>query len=324
MVTAGWISQAIAVAAALRLPDALSSGPLTAAEVAEQAKLAPDVVSRLLRVLASEGLLSQHRDGRFALTSLGEVLVSDHPGSVRDLVVFCGAEWHRALGQLQQAATGGACAFEQLYGLPFFDYLSTRPELQRSFNDGMCAVSSLADATVLLAYDFSRVARVVDVGGGTGSLLVALLARHAQLRGVLFDLEPVCIQAKARWSGSLYAERMTFVSGDFRDELPGGADLYLLKTVLHDWSDRDALLILSRCRAAMREGSRLLIIEHVLEATPRAQFAQRLDLLMLAVLGGKERTLAEYERLLEGAGLRLLGQYPSLSELTLLEAWPMC
>jgi len=317
-VTAAWICQAIAVAAQLGIPDAMSAGPRTAAEIAESLALDPDATARLLRVLASEGLLRLH-EGHFALTDLGRALTKDHPGSLRELVALCGAEWQRAIGGLAGAIRTGECAFEAVHGQPFFDYLAEHRAVQRSFNAGMRAASALADATLPLAYDFSRFARVVDVGGGTGALLGTLLQRNPRLQGVLFDLARVCDEAEQQWAGSALAERMTFVRGDFRQQVPRGADLYVLKTILHDWSDSDAITILSRCRRAMTDGARLLVIEHVLEPTPRRQFAQRLDLLMLTVLGGKERTFAELEQLLLAAELRAVRRYPSLSELALIE-----
>jgi hypothetical protein len=318
-VTAAWISQAIAVAAELRIPDVLAVRPRTAAEVAEQLALDPDAVSRLMRVLASEGLLRLQGE-HFTLSKLGRTLTSEHAGSVRELVSLCGAEWQQAISKLQWSMTTGGGAFERVFGKPFFEYLAEHADVQRSFNAGMRAASALADLTVPLAYDFSRFERVVDVGGGTGSLLGTLLTRHPRLHAVLFDLAPVCDEAEQRWSFSSHAGRMAFVRGDFRAWVPKGADLYILKTVLHDWSDIDALCILSRCREAMAHGARLLIIEHDLDPRPRSQFAQRLDLLMLAVLGGKERTCSEYQTLLRAAGLRPMGQYPTLSGLTLVEA----
>jgi trans-aconitate methyltransferase len=317
-VTSAWICQAIGVAATLRIPDAIAERPRTAAEVADALALDPDAVARLMRVLASEGFVLL-RDGRFALSELGRVLTSDHPGSVRELAVLCSAEWYEALGGLAGAVTNGACAFEQVRGLPFFDYLAEHPSVQRSFNAGMRAASALADATLPLAYDFSRFERVVDVGGGTGSLLGMLLRRYPRLHGVLFDLGPVCDEAAQRWAASPLLERLTFERGDFRQRVPSGGDLYVLKTVLHDWGDSEAIQILSRCREAMCPGARLLVIEHVLDQKPRPQFAQRLDLLMLAVLGGKERTYEQYDQLLRAAGLQVLNRYPSLSELTLIE-----
>lgn len=319
--TAAWISQAIAVAADLRMPDVLTAGPRTAAEVAEALALQPEAVARVLRVLASEGFLTQRADG-FALTALGRALTSDHPGSVRELVAWCGAEWQRAIGELQRSLKYGTGAFEHVYGEPFFDYLAAHPTLQRSFNRGMRAASALADPTVPLAYDFSRYERVVDVGGGTGALLGTLLEHNPRLRGVLFDLAPVCDEAEQCWAEHPLAARMTFVRGDFRERVPRGGDLYVLKTILHDWGDAEAEGILRRCREAMDERSRLLIIEHALDPEPRPQFAQRLDLLMLSVLGGKERTQAEYQALLRAAGFHALRSYPTLSELTLLEAVP--
>lgn len=320
-VTAAWISQAIGVAAALRIPDALSEQPRTAAEVAEALALHPGAVARLLRVLASEGLLHQHGE-RFALSELGRVLTSDHPGSVRELVALCSAEWQRAIGELRSTVSTGACAFEQVYQKPFFDYLAQHRDVQHSFNEGMRAASALADATVPWAYDFSRYQSVVDVGGGTGSLLATLLQRNPQLRGVLLDLDLVCDEAEQYWMASELAQRLTFVRGDFRQHVPHGADLYLLKTILHDWDDHHAQRILSRCREAMSDNARLLIIEHVLDPKPRPQFARRLDLLMLTVLGGRERTREEYAQLLRASGLRPLAHYPTLSELTLIEACP--
>jgi hypothetical protein len=317
--TAGWGSQAISTAARLGLPDALASGPQTADALAERLQVDPAALQRLLRALTGLDLIREHEGNRFALTARGRLLVRTEPGSLHAIAAIVGGPWYGAFGALDQAVRSGRPVFENLHGEPFFSYARSHREFGALFDASMRAVSSLTDPLIAAAYDFSRFRRLLDVGGGTGAQLHAILRRHASLQGVLLELQPTVERARVLLPDDLKT-RIELRPGSFFDALPEGADLCLLKTVLHDWDDRAAREILARCRAALPHPGRLLLVEHVLDERGSARFAPLLDLLMLSSLGGRERTRAEFEQLLADTGFTLLRVIPTLAPLCILEA----
>jgi hypothetical protein len=319
------ITQLLYVAAKLDIAEALADGPRDAETIATAVGARPDALRRLLRGLASEGLLDERPDGRFDLTPLGACLRADAPGSMRGAIVARGDVYYAATAGLLDAVRHGGTAFERVHGLSFFDYLGQHPELGAAFQGSMTDRSRQEAADVVAAYEFGRFGRLVDVGGGHGILLEAILTATPRLHGVLLDRPPVAEAAQNRLASAGLAERCTFVPGDFFAAVPPGGDAYLLSRVVHDWGDDEAIRILARCRAAMADHATLLLVEAILpERAKDRPAAIRMDLHMLALLHGQERTVAEYGRLLGAAGLRLARVVPTRSPagLGVIEAAP--
>lgn len=299
-------AQAIHVASKLRIPDLLASGPKTIAELASKCGAHPPTLERLLRALASLEMFAPTPDGRFRNTPLTEVLRADHPQSRRDGALFLPAPFlWRPLGELYESVRTGEPTFPVIFGQRFFEYLADHPEDASLFNSVM--TQGIAAHAVLAAYDFSRFERLVDVGGGQGALLRDILAATPSLQGVLFDLPQVVAGASEVLKGDLGA-RSQIVGGNFFDSVPGGADAYLLKGVLHDWPDDDAVSILRNTRAAIRPDGTLLLIENILDSAARP--AGLIDLLML-VIGGRERTEADFRSLLDSTRFSLIRIIPT-------------
>jgi DNA-binding transcriptional ArsR family regulator len=313
------ISAAIGAFARLGIADALADGPALPAELAARLGADERSLARLLKATLDVGLFAACDDGRYALTSLGELLRGDVKGSLRRLAIVSTGEWRwRAYGYLGHALRTGEPGFVPAYGCRFWEYLANHPQEAASFAETMSRVSTLRDAVLASAYDFSDVRCLVDVGGGHGSLLCAVLARHPHVRGVLFDLPSVLEGAGEQLLTAGLGERCQAVAGDFLDAVPPDGDAYLLSWVLHDWDDETAVRILRNCRAAMSDTARLLLVELVVPAADDpapapgvARLVKQTDLEMLAVVGGRERTAAEYGELLARAGFSLT-RIPSL------------
>jgi len=312
-------SQAIQVAATLRIPDLLADGPRSSAELAGPAGADGPALHRLLRALAAVGVFEEDDDGRFSLTPLSERLRSDVPGSVRGWALLIGRPYFwRSWGNLEHSIRTGENAFRALHGTDVWDWRSREPEESEIFDGAMKAMTGAANEAILDAYDFGRFATIVDVGGGNGGLLAAVLARHPAVRGVLFD-QPHVVD-KAGVVLAPVAERAEVVAGDFFGSVPDGADAYLLKMIVHDWEDEEAAAILARCREAMAPDARVLVIDRILGPPNEGAEGKFSDLNMLVMPGGRERTEAEFASLFEGAGLRLLRTVPTAAGPAVLEA----
>jgi hypothetical protein len=309
------LTQLLYVAARLGLAEALESGPRTGAEVADAVGADRAAVTRVLRGLALEDVVSEDPDGRFALTPVGECL----PALAGAIAVRGELYYHGAEGLLDAVRSGGT-AFERVYGAPFFAHLDAHPSHEAAFQASMAGRSEAEAVAVVAAYDFGAFRRLVDVGGGCGVLLAAILHSAPGLEGVLVDRPAAVAAARER-----LGERAACVAGDFFEAVPGGADAYLLSRVLHDWDDADARRILAVCRAAMEPRARLLVVDAILPERARDQpHAIRMDLHMLLLLGARERTEAEFRDLLAQAGFELLRTVPTGSPagLGIIEASP--
>jgi SAM-dependent methyltransferase len=318
MIVGSWVTQAIYVASEIGIADLLAAGPRTADELARETGMHRGSLYRLLRTLASIGIFREEADGRFAPTPLGDLLSSDAPGSKRSLARMAGAEFYRSWsGLLSSVETGGA-AFDEIFGKPFFHYMRANPDRWRIYDDAMTGIHDSETIPVLDAYDFGPFRTIVDVGGGNGLALAAILRRHREMQGVLFDLPDVTKRAGEVAAGCGVSDRLTFVGGDFFDSVPPSGDAYLLRHVIHDWDDVEAVSILRNCRDAMGTGGKVLVVETVIPSGNETCFGKWLDLMMLLV-GGRERTKEEYEYLFSAAGLRLAHVVPTSHEVSVLE-----
>jgi hypothetical protein len=298
------ITQAVYVAAVLGISDLVKDEPETAESLAARTGTHGPSLGRLLRALASLGIFSE-KDHRFANTPLSETLRSDRPDSVRSIVLMLGAPffwgpWGDLLGSIKT----GQPAFNRLYGMPFFDYLTNHPDAALIFNQSMTGGTSMTATHLVAAYDFSIFRRIVDVGGGQGALLAGILAANPKLQGVLYDLPSVVAGADALRREPV-ASRAEIVGGDFFERVPEGADAYVLKGIIHDWADEEAVRILKNCRRAIASGGRVLLMEGILKPPNEPDPERFMDLLMLVVPGGRQRDESNFRALLGDAGFSI-------------------
>lgn len=321
MITNAWAAQAITVAADLGIADALANGPLTADELAAAVNADADALSRLLRALISRGVFRQRRDGHYELTPLADTLRSGAEVSVAGFARFVGSPQHREhWSHLADAIRTGRAVIPELRGKPAFEYLADEPELAEIFNDAMTSGSEFAIAAVTAAYDFSPFGTIVDVGGGLGRLLAAILQATPDARGILFDLPQVVAGAPTVLSEHHVQDRVQVAEGSFFDTVPDGGDAYVLKNVIHDWPDEDAVRILGNVRAAVGAGKKLLLVEFVIPGHDREFLGKWADLEMLLAAAARERTAAEYDRLLSSAGFRMTRVVETASPFSVVEA----
>jgi orsellinic acid C2-O-methyltransferase len=325
LIMSTWVPQAIHTAAVLELPDALGAGPRESDDVAREIGAPADQVHRLLRALVVLELCTQADDGRFALTPMGEYLRSDAPDTMRNWALLWGRPtiWS-AWGRLSDSVRTGEIAPRLIAGVGTFEWLAQDPEGAEIFNRSMQELTVRASREIAKAYDFSGFRSVVDVGGGHGALLPAILAANEGMSGVVFDL-PYCrdgAEAFLRTQG--VASRCRFEAGDFFEKVPAGADAYVIKSVIHDWDDERSRAILARVRDAMRDDSPLLVIEVLaperLTGSPLEALVVGSDLNMMLMTGGKERTEREYRLLLQSAGLRVTRVLGTALSRSILEA----
>jgi hypothetical protein len=320
MVTGYWVSQAIAVATKLGIPDLLKDGPKSSQEPAAATSTHEPSLYRLLRVLASVGLLTEGTDRRFARTSLSACLESDVPGSLRAFTLLKSEPWlWSSWTALRHSIKTGQAASEQVHGMGQFEYFAQHPQAAEIFDQAMTNLATQWHTAALTAYDFSRYRTVVDIGGGHGALLTALLTAHRQLRGVLFDQPHVVEGAKPRLTAAGLTQRCEMVGGNFFDSVPAGGDLYLLGHILIDWDDARATTILQNIRQARAPEGKLLILEEVIPQGPGPSWEKLLDLNMLVVLGGRGRTEREFRTLLGQAGFELSRIIPTGAPIRLIE-----
>lgn len=319
--TGYFASQAISAAAELGLADAIGDGTRDVASLADELEVDAGALLRLLRALSGLNLVREDTRG-FRLTAQGQLLRSGRKDSLRAIAISAGGPWYRSFGELANSVRAGEPSFEGIYGEPFFSYTRSNPEFGELFDAAMRGVSATADPVIAVAYDFSRHERVVDVGGGVGGQLCAILGQHHGVKGTLFEL-PETIERARNHIDPKFAPRIGLHAGNFFEAVVPGGDAYLLKTVLHDWDDASARRILEACRRAVVPGGRLLLAEHVIGKGNAFEFGKMLDLLMLSSLGGRERTQAEYASLLDAAGFRLLRVLPTVSPISIVEAVPV-
>jgi hypothetical protein len=311
-------------AAKLGIADHLAAGPRSAAELAGTTRTHAPSLHRLMRTLAGLGILTEREGQRFALTSLGEALKTDAPGSARaTLLAFCGPAFWHSWEEILYSLETGKTGFEKANGRPFFEYLAQHPQEASYFSEAMVGYHGAEPAAVASAYDFSEFKMIVDVGGATGNMLAAILSQHATPRGVLYDRPHVVTDAPALLEARGVASRVTIEPGDFFERVPAGGDAYLLSHIVHDWNEEQCLTILGHCRNVIQPGGRLLIVETVLPSGDTPHQGKVQDMVMLVFPGGQERTEAEYASLLGKARFRLSRVVPTASIVSVVEAVPV-
>jgi len=320
--SAGFIpARAVYVAAKLCIADLLVEGPMDARDLADRVGADPDALFRVLRLLAAVGVLKQCQSGRFTLTELGHALRRDSPESIRDYVLLWHESFYPIYTNIMHRMCGGSAQLST-FGKSAFEMVRSDPGFAEIFYNGLANRARIDIAALMDALDFSQTRVVADIGGGNGGLLFAILSRYERLSGILFDIPPAIALAEA--NAALLSHRCEFIVGDFFKAVPAGADLYLLKLVLHDWGDDDALRILARCRDAMMPDSRLLVIEGLIGAPNALTQTMLTDLnMMLGADTGRERTEAEFATLFERTGFKLRRTIATRSALYILEAVPV-
>jgi hypothetical protein len=297
------LSQALRVVAELGIADLLAAGEQTADELAREAGANATALYRVMRLLASEGVFRETSPRRFAQTELSETLRSGRQQSPRDFVCMINSEPYQAFVDLPFSVRTGGTAFEHFFGSSRFEWLGAHPEQEALFQRAMIALSQGANEAVAEAFDFTPYKCVVDVGGGHGQLLSAILARNPHLAGVLFDRPPSIEMARTGVGGPL--PDAEFIAGDFFKDAPKGGDVYVLKRVIHDWDDERAAAILRNCRNAMQPSGKVLLAERITAEGNDPDLNKYLDVVMLGVTGGIERTEEEFAKLIALGGLRL-------------------
>jgi hypothetical protein len=324
MINGYQVSQAIHAATVLGIPALLADGPQTADELAVATDSNTNALRRLLRALAAIGVFHEEEGDRFALTPLGDALRPDAANSVAGWAAFVGRPHHwEAWGHIVDSIRTGENTFKALNGVDVWTYRSEHPEEGAVFDAAMVAMTRGTNAALLEAYDFGKFDTLVDVGGGVGTFLAAMLAAHPSLQGILFDQPHVVGGAEERLRDAGVIDRCRVVAGSFFDEVPEGADAYVLKSILHDWEDEEAVAILRSCRRAIRTGGALLVVERVLGGPNEDARGKFSDLNMLVMPGGRERGLAEFDALFDAAGFRLDGATPSSSGYSVIAASPV-
>jgi SAM-dependent methyltransferase len=315
------VSQALHVAATLGVPDLLAGGPRTRDELSTLTGTHPDALYRLLRALASVGVLREEDGRRFSSTPLGDGLRTDAPQSLAGMAESIGQPYRwQPWAELLHSVRTGENAFRHVHGMDVWEYRRLHPAEGAAFDRAMTANTRGVDEAVLAVYDFSRFGTVVDVGGGHGALLGAILAQHPAMRGVLFDQPQVAAGARVALVAAGVGERCQVVGGSFFEALPEGGDAYVMKSIIHDWEDAESIAILRRCAEVLRPGSAVLLIERDLPGPNQGMESKLSDLNMLVLPGGRERTLAEYQALFEAAGLRFVGATPTDVGVSIIEA----
>jgi hypothetical protein len=315
-------SQAVSVAARLGIADVLRDQPKTPGEIASALGADESAVRRLLRALTTVDLFVEDERGRFAATSIGQLLESDHPRSLRAFATCFGSPlFWRSWENLHQSILTGKPAFDQVYGQPFFEYLAHTPDAGAAFNAAITSRNRGDLPAILAAYDFSGCSKIVDVGGGQGTFLRGILERYPDATGVLFDLPSVVAEARDL-KESPVAARYAIVGGDMFEAIPPGGDAYILKGILHDWADAEALGILRNCRRAIVDEGRILAADLIIAPANQPDFAKWLDLNMLVTLTGRERTETEFRDLYAAAGFRLTRIIPTAGP-ALIEGVPV-
>ena len=329
ILTGSWKTQALHVAAELRIADLLAAGPRTSADLASAAGVHAHSLHRLMKALSALGICAEREDGGFELTPLGALLQENAPHSLRAWTIWWGRHLWPVWGNLLYSVRSGESARKLLFGTEGFGHLQKDPEAAAIFYRVTVELTRLTAQAVMEAYDFSGLKRIADIGGGHGEMLAFVLRANPEASGILYDLAIAAEGAAANFKTNHPGldRRCAFLAGDFFESVPPGADAYILKSVIHDWDDERSARILANCRRAMAEGARLLVIEPILpersEATPLQATLSQHDLTMLVALGAQERTEREFTGLLKAADLRVSRIVPAGPVYSIIECLPV-
>lgn len=314
-----WVSRALYVVTKLEIADYLQDGPKSIQEIAVFSQSNPESLQRILHMLAGFGIFEEQDVAIFANNEASTLLSKSNPNSLYSLSTFYGEDIHTAWDQILKSVSSGIPAFQLAFKQPVFSYFKEHPDRAALFQDAMKEKSTAVIKSSVASYNFGQFNSIFDIGGGYGHFLLAILKKYPHLNGMVFDV-PEVIDTIPKRNPQILQEQCKLCSGDFFDSVPKGADAYLLKSVLHDWDDSKAEEILKNCRQAMGQSSRLLIVEVVLLPKDQSVYANSMDVLMLAITGGKERSLASFSQMLDRAGFVLENVYPTSTEFSILEA----
>lgn len=321
MLFAPLMQKSICIAAKLGVADLLAEKPQTAGELAQKTESHAPSLYRVLRLLASAGVFAENGERKFELTPLSEILRSGVPNSMRDFAIMMGEKWiAEAWNEMLYSVKTGGVAHEKVQGMSSFEFFEKNAEAGAIFNRAMTSFTLMSAPAIVEAYDFSGINKLVDIAGGHGLLLAAILKANPHLNGVLFDLPFVIENSGELLETEGVAARTEKIAGDFFRSVPAGADAYLMKHIIHDWDDASSIKILQNICRAMNENGKILIVEMVVPEGSEPSPSKALDLLMLVMEGGKERTVEEYSQLLEAAGLRITRVVPTRSPYSIIEA----
>jgi hypothetical protein len=326
IVSSSWMSQVTCVAAELCLAELLADGPKHAEELARATGCEPASFRRLMRALASLDFCTEHNDGSFELRPIGALLRGEAPDSLRSWTVWWGRHLWPAWGNLLHSVKTGESNRSLLTGTSGLGYVGCDAEAAVVFNHAMADITRLVSRQVVRAYDFSRMDRIVDVGGGYGELLAVILETYPQMHGILFDLPHAIKGASKELEKARLIERCELSAGSFFESVPGGGDAYLLKSILHNWNDERSTVILRHCRRAMPKHAKLLVVERIMparmEPLPDHRALAWSDLNMLVLLEGRERTEAEFRALLASSGFKAARILPAALGFSVIECLP--
>jgi hypothetical protein len=327
MIFGALLQRCVCVAAQLGIADLLAKKQQTAEELAVKTQTHAPSLYRVLRTLASAGVLAE--SGRkFKLTPMGSLLRGDAPNSQRDFAIMMGEQWQwQSWFELMYSVKTGGVAHEKVQGMGTFEYFTKHPEIGKVFAQAMTSLSLMTMPAIVEAYDFSRVRKLADIAGSHGLLLSGILRANPHLQGVLFDLPPVIKGASELLEREKVSNRVELVSGDFFKSVPAGADAYMMKHIIHDWDDERSIQILRNIRSVIPKDGRVLIIEMVIpegnKPDPAKSLKHLMDVLMLVDEGGKERTKSEFKKLYEASGFKLTKIIPTQSPMSLVEGRPV-
>jgi hypothetical protein len=313
------ISQLLYVAAELGIADLLNEGPKRVEELASASGAHPQALFRLVRALCSLGVLCKYDGDRYGLTAVGEYLQTGTAGSLRAWALLSGGEQYPTWGHLLYSIQTGEIAFDDLHGIGVWQYREQHPRAGQVFNEAMGTAALQVGKAMVKAYDFSKFSKVVDVGGGQGVLLIEILKTFPTVRGILFDQPEAIREARERLGTAGLLQRCELVEGNFFEGVPAGGDAYLLLRIVHDWEDDQVIRLLKNCRRVMQAQQKLLILERPMDDDNPALEPALTDLNMMVMMGGRERTDAEYETLLRAAGFELSGIFATDSPMHFLE-----
>lgn len=321
LITGFWTSCCIYAAAKLNIADHLNDGPKAVSQLAEATHCDSKSLYRVLRALSSVGVFREKKEHQFELTALGATLQTDAPGSMKAMAIAQLGDHFNSWGNLVYSVKTGNTAFDNIEGMSIWKYYETHPDEGINFMKAMTGVTDAVIMNVLPFYDFSNFKTIVDVGGGNGALLTAVLKSAPQAKGIVFDEEYVVMETKQILAANGLKERCSVEAGSFFDFIPKTADAYLMKMILHDWNDEQCLTILNNCNSAMKPGSKLLVFETVIPEGNDPHPGKFMDINMLAMTGGRERTEKEFAELFDRSGLKLCRVIPTQSPMfSILEA----